>query len=241
MFEVFSGRPTYKVSRILGRVRPNLRFQGPLEATSSARGPKADPPGAQGRVFDLKLGRTYGRMAFELVSVADFRHVLHHFSSPTCSKGVLGPTLAGRAPNLTHHRPHTTPTGPWTTSNCRHMSFSHAHRSPNPRPDSPQLLCAFCGNLCSSSVFPFSCRNSLWAHSLQGRDGFVIEGPRDTATQSCEHTGEQLVIITLLPFNHAFCILVFRSGPDQGHEMALDLVCGADLRYVLYHFSTPIC
>ncbi len=47
-------RPTYKVPQILGRVPPDLGFRGPLEARSSVRGPKIDPPGAQGRVFDLR-------------------------------------------------------------------------------------------------------------------------------------------------------------------------------------------
>ncbi len=38
----------------MGRVPPDLRFRGFLQAKSSVRGPKIDPPGAQGRVFDLK-------------------------------------------------------------------------------------------------------------------------------------------------------------------------------------------
>ncbi len=47
-------RPTYKVSFWGGRVPLDLRFRGPLEAKSFVRGPKIDPPGAPGRVFDLK-------------------------------------------------------------------------------------------------------------------------------------------------------------------------------------------
>ncbi len=53
-------RPTYKGPQILGRVPLDLRFRGPLEAKSFARGPKIDPPGAPGRVFDLKC-RSCGR------------------------------------------------------------------------------------------------------------------------------------------------------------------------------------
>ena len=49
-----SGGPcTYKVSRILERVPPGLRFRCPLDAKSFVRGPKIDPPGAPGTVFDL--------------------------------------------------------------------------------------------------------------------------------------------------------------------------------------------
>jgi hypothetical protein len=47
-------RTTYKVSLLGGRVPRDLRFRGPLEAKSFVRGPKIDPPGAPGRVFDLK-------------------------------------------------------------------------------------------------------------------------------------------------------------------------------------------
>ncbi len=37
-----------------GMVPLDLRFRGPREAKSFVRGPKIDPPGAPGRVFDLK-------------------------------------------------------------------------------------------------------------------------------------------------------------------------------------------
>jgi hypothetical protein len=37
-----------------GRVPLDLRFWGPLEAKSFVRGLKIEPPGAPGRVFDLK-------------------------------------------------------------------------------------------------------------------------------------------------------------------------------------------
>ncbi len=48
-------RPTYKVSFWGGgRVPLDLRLRGPLEAKSFVRGPKIDPPGAPGRVFDVK-------------------------------------------------------------------------------------------------------------------------------------------------------------------------------------------
>ncbi len=47
-------RTTYKVSFLGVRVPLDLRFRGHLEAKSFLRGPKIDPPGAQGRVFDLK-------------------------------------------------------------------------------------------------------------------------------------------------------------------------------------------
>jgi hypothetical protein len=53
-------RPTNKVPRILGRVPPDLRLRGPVEAKSFVRGPTFDPPGTQGRVFDLK-SRSCGR------------------------------------------------------------------------------------------------------------------------------------------------------------------------------------
>ncbi len=89
-------RPAYKVSFLGGRVPLDLRFRGPLEAKSFVRGRNSDPPGAPGRVFDLKCRscgyvcrcRTYGmnldfrfgaraenghEMALELVSGSDFR------------------------------------------------------------------------------------------------------------------------------------------------------------------------
>ncbi len=44
----------HKVLGLLVRVPPDLRFRGPFEAKSSARGSKIAPPAAQGRVFDLK-------------------------------------------------------------------------------------------------------------------------------------------------------------------------------------------
>ncbi len=48
-------RPTtYKVSFLGGRVPLDLRFRGPLEVKSFVRGPKIEPPGAPGRVLDLK-------------------------------------------------------------------------------------------------------------------------------------------------------------------------------------------
>ncbi len=48
------------LSFLFGRVPPDLRFRGPLEAKSFVLGAKLDPPGAQGRVFDLKC-RSCGR------------------------------------------------------------------------------------------------------------------------------------------------------------------------------------
>ena len=58
------------VSFLGGGVPLDLRFRGPLEAKSFVRAPKIDPPGAQGRVFDLKCRScgcvrrctTYGRI-----------------------------------------------------------------------------------------------------------------------------------------------------------------------------------
>ena len=44
----------YKVARILESVLPDLRIRCPLDAKSFVRGPKTDPPGAPGTVFDLK-------------------------------------------------------------------------------------------------------------------------------------------------------------------------------------------
>ena len=63
----YSGGPcTYKVSRILERVPPDLRFRCPLDAKSFVRGPKIDPPGAPGTVFDLNahLVVIYVRLCF---------------------------------------------------------------------------------------------------------------------------------------------------------------------------------
>ncbi len=42
-------------------------------------------------------------MALELVSGADFRFVLHHLSSLTWLRGVLGPSLAGKRPEAESH------------------------------------------------------------------------------------------------------------------------------------------
>ncbi len=50
----------YKVPRILGRAPSDLEFGGPLESKSFVRGPKIDPPGAQGRVHRSKC-RSFGR------------------------------------------------------------------------------------------------------------------------------------------------------------------------------------
>ena len=47
-------RTTYKVSFLGGRVPLDLGFRGPSEAKSFVRGRKIEPPGAPGRVFDLK-------------------------------------------------------------------------------------------------------------------------------------------------------------------------------------------
>jgi hypothetical protein len=57
---------------------------------------------AYGRVLDFSFGsRTENGydMAFEFVSAADFRYVLHHFSRLTRLKGSLGPSLAGKRSN----------------------------------------------------------------------------------------------------------------------------------------------
>ncbi len=51
---VVQRRPTYKVSFFGGRVPLDLRFRGLLEAKPFVLAPKIDPPGAPGRVFDLK-------------------------------------------------------------------------------------------------------------------------------------------------------------------------------------------
>ena len=50
----YSGVPHTRFPFWGGRVPLDLRFRGPLEAKSFVRGPKIDPPGAPGRVFDLK-------------------------------------------------------------------------------------------------------------------------------------------------------------------------------------------
>ncbi len=47
-------RTTYKVSFLGGRIPLDLRFRGSLEAQSFVRAPTIDPPGAPGRVCDLK-------------------------------------------------------------------------------------------------------------------------------------------------------------------------------------------
>jgi hypothetical protein len=49
-----SGGPHIRFLFFWGRVPLDLRFRGPLEAKSFVRGRKFDPPGAPGRVFDLK-------------------------------------------------------------------------------------------------------------------------------------------------------------------------------------------
>ncbi len=51
---ILQRRPTYKVSFWGGGVPLDLRFRGSLEAKSFVRAPTIDPPGAPGRVFDLK-------------------------------------------------------------------------------------------------------------------------------------------------------------------------------------------
>ena len=50
----YSGGPHIRFPFWGGRVPLDLRFRGPLEAKSFVRGRKIDPPGASGRVLDLK-------------------------------------------------------------------------------------------------------------------------------------------------------------------------------------------
>ena len=50
----YSGVPHTRFSFWEGRVPLDLRFRGPLEAKSFVRGRKIEPPGALGRVSDLK-------------------------------------------------------------------------------------------------------------------------------------------------------------------------------------------
>ncbi len=50
----YSGGPHIRFPCWGEGVHLDLRFRGPLEAKSVVRGPKIDPPGAQGRVFDLR-------------------------------------------------------------------------------------------------------------------------------------------------------------------------------------------
>ena len=51
---MYSGCPHIRFPFLGGMVPLDLRFRGPLEAESFVRGRKIDPPGAPGRVFDLK-------------------------------------------------------------------------------------------------------------------------------------------------------------------------------------------
>ncbi len=44
----------------------------------------------------------------------------------------------------------------------------------------------------------------------------------------------------LFSLKQPFYILVCRSGAELGHEMALELVCGAGFSCIPHHFSTPI-
>ena len=48
----------------------DLRFRGPLEAKSFVRGPKFDPPGAPGRVFDLKCASCGHVRRCQMINVA---------------------------------------------------------------------------------------------------------------------------------------------------------------------------
>ncbi len=50
----YSGVPHRRFPFEGERVPLDLRFRGPLEAKSFVRGPKIDPPGALGMVFNLK-------------------------------------------------------------------------------------------------------------------------------------------------------------------------------------------
>ncbi len=43
---------------------------------------------------------------------------------------IWGRLWADLGPRPAPNRPQSTPTGPWTTSNCSHMSCRHIHRSP---------------------------------------------------------------------------------------------------------------
>ncbi len=55
-----SSQPIAVCAKCSGRVPPDLRFRGPLEAKCPVRGRNIDPPGGWGRVFDFKC-RYYGR------------------------------------------------------------------------------------------------------------------------------------------------------------------------------------
>ncbi len=86
-------RTTYKVSFLGERVPPDLRFRGPLEAISFVRGRKIDPPGAPGRVFDLKC-RSCGYV--RRCTTTDSRCAAARVGTPVCSTvGRRAPTRRG--------------------------------------------------------------------------------------------------------------------------------------------------
>jgi hypothetical protein len=80
-----------------GRVPLDLRFRGPLEAKSFVRGPKIDPPGAPGRVFDLKC--------------ASCGHVRRCISHPLQQTGILYPLCTCCLPKFWNSTPPLTAAG----------------------------------------------------------------------------------------------------------------------------------
>ncbi len=107
-----------------GKSPLDLRFRGPLEAKSFVRGRKNDPPGAPGRVFDLKCAScghvrrctvyVFHRVRFSILVLMVEQKMSRNgsiigllgcfwvrsasFSEPDPSGGVLGPSLAGKRP-----------------------------------------------------------------------------------------------------------------------------------------------